>query len=181
VSFNGHDFWREKAMRARGTGSIYPRGRVWWLKYYDCDGRARRESSRSESAAEAARLLRRRVGEVASGRRLLGCDVERTTFEDLARIISDDWRANERRSLERLSIALRNLSRYFGGWRARDIDFGALQAYRSRRAREVSAATIRWELGALRRAFRLAARDGKAECPSFPEKLPGAKPRRGFF
>jgi len=168
-------------MKARGTGSIYRRGRIWWFKYYDRDGRARRESSRSERAGEATRLLRRRLGEVASGRRLLGSDVERTTFEDLARIITEDWCAYERRSLERLAVALRNLSRYFGGWRTRDIDFGALQAYRAWRAREVSAATIRWELGALRHAFKLAARDGKAECPPFPEKLPGAKTRRGFF
>jgi len=168
-------------MRARGSGSIYRRGRVWWLKYYDRDGRARRESSRAENAAQAARLLRRRLGEVASGRRVIGADAERLSFEDLARLLSDDWRANERRSLERLSVALRNLARYFGGWRARDIDFGALQAYRAWRAREVSAATIRWELGALRRAFKLAARDGRAECPPFPEKLPGARTRRGFF
>lgn len=168
-------------MKARGSGSICRRGCVWWLKYYDRDGRARRESSRAENAAEAARLLRRRLGEVASGRRLIGADIERLSFEDLARLLSDDWRANERRSLERLSVALRNLAGYFGGWRARDIDFGALQAYRGWRAREVSAATIRWELGALHRAFKLAARAGKAECPPFPEKLPGAKTRRGFF
>ena len=70
-------------MRARGTGSFYWRGRIRWIKYYDRDGRVRRESSHSERATEAARLLRQRLGEVASGRRL-GSDVERTTFEDLA-------------------------------------------------------------------------------------------------
>jgi hypothetical protein len=36
------------------------------------------------------------------------------------------------------------------------------------------------ELGALRHAFRLAARDGRAECPPFPT-LSAAKTRPGFF
>jgi hypothetical protein len=46
-----------------------------------------------------------------------------------ASVRADDWQSNGRRSPERLAIALRHLGRYFRGWGARDIDFGALQAY----------------------------------------------------
>jgi len=168
-------------MKPRGSGSVYPRGATWWVKYYDRNGRPRRESSGSRVKADAERLLRKRLGDVANGKRVIGADLARTTFEELARILTDHWRANERRSMARLAIALRILGRHFGGWRARDIDFGALEAYRSARKGEgVSVATIRWELGALRQAFRLAARDGRAECPPFPE-LGAAKVRQGFF
>jgi hypothetical protein len=168
-------------MKPRGAGSIYRRGSVWWLKYYDRDGRPRRESSRSESKADAEKVLRLRLGDVASGKRLIGSDLERTTFEDLAGIIRDDYRAENRRSAHRLEIGLKRLGERFAGWRARDIDFTALQSYRIFRERKgASPATVRWELGALRRAFRLAARSGRAECPPFPS-ITVSNARKGFF
>jgi hypothetical protein len=40
----------------RGTGHIYQRGRIWWVKYYR-NGQAYFESSHSERAEEAERLL----------------------------------------------------------------------------------------------------------------------------
>ena len=168
-------------MKPRGAGSVYERGRVWWLKYYDRNGWVRRESSHSKLKGDAEKLLRQRLGDVASGKRYLGSDLERTRFEDLATIIKADWQANNRRSQERLKIAFNHLATKFAGWRARDIDFGELQAYRATRQREDGAqATIRWELGALRTAFRLAARDGRAECPQFP-RIVVANTRQGFF
>ena len=168
-------------MKPRGSGSVYLRGGVWWTKFYDRTGRARRESSGSKVKGDAEKLLRKRLGEVASGKRLIGSDLERTTFEDLAGMIRDDYRAENRRSTHRLEIGLKRLAERFGGWRARNIDFTALQSYRLFRDRNGAApATVRWELGALRRAFRLAARAGKAECPSFPT-VTVSNTRKGFF
>jgi integrase len=168
-------------MKPRGSGSVYLRGGVWWTKFYDRTGRARRESSGSKVKGDAAKLLRRRLGEVASGKRLIGADLERTAFEDLAAIIRDDYRAENRRSTHRLEIGLKRLSERFAGWRACDIDFAALQSYRLFRERKgAAAATVRWELGALRRAFRLAARAGNAECPQFPT-VTVSNARKGFF
>jgi integrase len=168
-------------MRARGTGCIYLRGRVWWLKYYDREGRARRESSRSESAAEAARLLRRRVGEVASGRHLLGCDVERTTFDDLRRFIFDDYALNARKSADSMRQSFRALAQRFEGRRAHEIDYSELQAYAAERMAEGrQPATVRRELVLLHRAFVLAERAGKATVPRFPTvRVENA--RSGFF
>src|SRR5947199_412824 len=54
----------------RGMGRIYqrrgPRG-MWWVQYYDREGRLHRESSRSRVRRDAVALLQRRLGERASG------------------------------------------------------------------------------------------------------------------
>jgi len=168
-------------VRPRGAGSVFRRGLTWWVKYYDRTGRARRESSKSSVKGDAEKLLRTRLGEVASGKRFIGADLDRTTFENLAGMIRDDYRAAKRRSTDRLEIGLKRLGEHFAGWRARDIDFPALQSYRLAREKEGAApATIRWELGALRRAFHLATRAGKAECPPFPT-VTVSNARKGFF
>lgn len=49
------------------TGSVYPRGRIWWIKFYD-HHRPIRESSHSVDREEAELLLKRRMGEVATGK-----------------------------------------------------------------------------------------------------------------
>jgi integrase len=168
-------------MKPRGSGSVYQRGSVWWIKFYDRMGRARRESSGSRAKGDAEKVLRRRLGEVASGKRLISSDLERTTFEDLAAMMRDDYGAESRRSTHRLEISLKRLGERFEGWRARDIDFMALQSYRLYRERKGAApATVRLELSALRRAFHLAARAGKAECPPFPTIMV-SNARKGFF
>ena len=168
-------------MRPRGSGSIFKRGAIWWIKYYDRRGVARRESSESRTRSDAEKMLRARLGEVASGKRFIGADLDRIRFEDLAQIIRDDYKVQKRRCVHRLEIALKRLGERFAGWRAREVDFMALQSYSLQRAESGAAsATIRWELGALRRAFRLAARAGKAECPQFPT-VTVSNARKGFF
>ena len=59
-------------MKPQVTGSVYKRKLTWWIKFYDREGRPRRESSHSHDKTEAERLLQRRRAEVASGRRVLG-------------------------------------------------------------------------------------------------------------
>jgi len=48
-------------------GSLYRRGRIWWIKYYR-HGKAFRESSKSKMVSDAKRLLRKREGEVITGK-----------------------------------------------------------------------------------------------------------------
>jgi integrase len=167
-------------MRARGTGSVYQRpGRTpWWIKYYDGSGTAHRESSGSTVKSDAERLLKKRLGEVASGRRLVGPGLERTTFEDLERLILEDYRLNERKSADSVRQSFRALRERFSGWRARDITYDELTSYAA--ARGAKAATVRREFALLHRAFILAARAGKAECPAFPT-IRVQNARSGFF
>jgi len=168
-------------MRARGTGSVYrrPESAAWWIKYYGADGRTHRESSGSRHRADAERLLRRRLGEVAQGGRLIGRERERTTFDDLERFIVDDYQLRGRKSRDSLVQSFRALRVAFGGRRACDIGYEDLTHYAA--ARSAAPATVRRELVLLHRAFVLARRaDRVAEIPSFPT-IAVDNARRGFF
>jgi integrase len=168
-------------MRPGVTGSVYLRGRIWWIKFYDRLGNARYESSRSTLKSDADTLLRKRLGEVATGRRLIGTDVERTTFEDLERMTVDDYRINGRKSLDTVQASFRALRQQFASWRARDMTYDELASYAAARLEAGhKPATVRRELAVLHRAFVLAVRAGKAECPPFPT-MHVENARTGFF
>lgn len=166
-------------MRNRGLGRVYQRGHIWWIQY--CfRGKVHRESSGSARRSDAVHLLGRRLGEMGRGR-LIGPSVERTTFEDLAKILLDDYRANERKSLHRAETSIKALRSYFGDFLSHDIALDQLNAYvAARKAIGRKLATIKNELAALRRAFRLAEKSGKAIPPLFPE-IRVNNVRSGFF
>jgi len=166
--------------RARDFGRIFLRGRIYWVRYR-VGGKEYVETTRSESPREAERLLNRRQAELGLGV-FTAPDVKRTTFDDLAAMIHDDYAVNERRSTERLAASLKHLTRAFAGARALTLTADRLTAYaRDRREAGAAPATIRNELNALKRAFKLARRAGKvAGIPEFP-RLAAANIRTGFF
>jgi hypothetical protein len=152
---------------------------VWWIQYY-WRGRRFREGAGSTSRSEAVKLLRRRFAEMGRGR-LIGRDIERTTFVELKAILLDEYRVNERKSIETARGSMKALEGYFGGDYARDISLDRLMAYVNTRLEAGRRpATIRNELAALKRAFHLAERAGKAVCPPFPV-LRIQNTRTGFF
>jgi hypothetical protein len=53
--------------RAHGTGRIYHRGDVWWIRFC-IDGEGHDESSESTRQSEAVKLLNRRPGKIQTGR-----------------------------------------------------------------------------------------------------------------
>jgi integrase len=170
-----------RTMRARGTGSVYPRGSVWWVKYYDAYGHVHRESSGSKRQADAERLNKKRLAEVAAGARLVGHERERTTFDDLERAIADDYGLRRRKTLDSVLQSFRALRRSFGGWRACDIGYQELASYTARRLEERKPATVRRELVLLRRSMVLAHRAGRlAIVPAFPT-IAVDNARSGFF
>ena len=107
-----------------------------------------------------------------------GLDVERTKFEDLERLITDEYRLSKRKSIAELASSFRALKKYFAGWKARDITYAALASYAARRVGAPS--TIKREFAQLHHAFKLAERAQIAECPSFPT-IEVNNARRGFF
>ena len=166
-------------MRARGTGEVYqrPGRRRWYLRFYDARGRRHQESAATRVDAE--RLLLRRRAEVAEGRRLIGRERERTTFDDLERLIVDDYRLRRLKSLDSVLQSFRSLRRGFGGRRACDIRYEDLSHYAAER--NAAPATVRRELVLLHRAFVLARRAERvSEVPPFPT-IPVDNARRGFF
>lgn len=167
--------------RQRGLGSIYQRGRIWWVAY-GVRGRKVRESSESERRKDALNLLKRRLAEIQAGK-FTGPDAERVTFDDLATMLRDDYQFRGRRSWDRAERAFgRHLRGAFGLDRAVDITADRLMAYATARQAEGAAlATVGYELAVLKRAFRVAIRCGRLrERPEFPT-ITVDNARRGFF
>jgi integrase len=176
-----HPRSEEDAMngRERGEGRVYQRGAVWWVQY--CHrGRVYRETSHSTDRRDATKLLRRRLAEIVTHRH--APQAEKVTFEDLARMVEDDYRLNGRRSLGRAMRSFKHLREPFGFDRAVDITSDRLTAYARLRIEAGAApATVANELAALKRGFSLAVRAGRLmHRPAFPI-IQVDNARTGFF
>jgi integrase len=182
----------------RGMGFVYqPRYRdkqsggiktslTWWISVSH-RGKRIRMSSSSDRRTDALKLLRQKLNEIGSGRPVIP-GVEKTTFEDLARIIRDDYEANCRRSARLLCKPdgrggkLGHLRNFFGLNLAVDITSDRITAYVvNRREAGASNATVNRELSALKRAFRLALKAGKVATRPEIDLLQESNRRKGFF
>jgi hypothetical protein len=156
-------------MRKPKLGSIYqctkkqPDGSVialptWWIKYYR-DGRPLRESSHSEDFAEAEKLLKRRQGEIVTGK-FAGLNVERIRVGELLDDVVQDYQINRRKSLVQLNSRLKNhLRPAFSDIRAAEFSTSHIRRYVTERLEDGAAnATINRELEILERAFGLASK-----------------------
>ena len=164
----------------RGMGRIFKRGSVYWIAYYH-RGKEHRESSHSESEKEARRLLKKRIGEVGTGR-FTGPREERFTFEDLAKALLTDYEINggDRSDSARLSIS--HLREFFGLERAIDITTDRVKAYAANRQQEGAAnASINRELAALKRMFSLAVQDGRLSTAPYIPTLEEEQLSPGFL
>jgi len=161
-------------------GSIYRRGNVFWVKYYRA-GKCYRESSHSSKESDAKRLLRLREGQIVENR-FPGLRPEKVRFEEIVSDIITDYKVNNRRSLWRLEISLKHLLNYFSGMRVIDVSADKIQSYiLSRKEQGASNGTINRELSALKRAFTLALRAGKASSIPYIPELLEENVRKGFF
>lgn len=111
---------------------------------------------------------------------MVGAD--RVTFEDLLDGVVDEYKANGRKSLDKVLCRGRHLAKSFAGWRAQDITVTELRAFIARRQEEgASNAEINRELSTLRRGFNLALQaENILRLPHFP-RLEESSPRAGFF
>jgi hypothetical protein len=135
---------------------------TWWI-CYSHRGTKIRLSSNSTKRSDAVRLLKAKLAEMGSGRPVIPA-AEKTTFEDLAKILTDDYKANGRRSADKLEFRIAHLRAFFGMDRAIDITTDRVTAYTAHRREEGAAnATINRDLAAVRRAFRLAYKAGRRE------------------
>ena len=58
-----------------GQGTVYKRGKTYWIKYYQ-NGKPFYESAKSDKSADAHRLLAERMGRLRKANRL-GCGLTR--------------------------------------------------------------------------------------------------------
>jgi len=156
---------------------------VWWIKFYR-NGQPFRESSHSVNYADAERLLKRRQGEIVTGK-FAGLAPERITFRELAQEVVNDYRNNGRSSLAHVERRLKlHLLSAFAAIRAADFSTSHVRRYiATRREAGASNAEINRELAIVKRAFRLAAQcdpPGVARVPHIP-MLEEDNVRTGFL
>ncbi len=96
-------------------------------------------------------------------------------------MLFDDYLVNGRRSLDRAQRSVKHLSEFFGLALAIEITPDRVSAYIRTRLENAKPATIRTELAALKRMFRLGVRAGKVGFrPEFPS-IEVRNTRTGFF
>jgi len=154
---------------------------VFWIQY-QVKGKTKRESAHSKKESDALKLLKKRHAEMAAGKPI-GPEVERTTLSDLALMIVNDYKANNRTSIDRVEDAIVHLEDYFGGSeRVINITGDRITAYSTERQKEKAAnSTINIELSALSRMFVLGMRAGKVATKPYIGKLKVNNTRKGFF
>jgi integrase len=155
--------------------------RVYWIKYYR-NGKPYRESTKSVKEADAKRLLKKREGEVATGK-LPGIYFDKIKFDELVDDITTDYVINGR-DMAGLNKRLKHLKPALEGMRASDITTTGINAYIMNRLEEGAAnATINRELAALKRMLNLGAKQTPPKVdrvPHFP-MLEENNVRKGFF
>lgn len=168
-------------------GSVFQRGRIWWVKYYR-EGKSYRESSSSNRKKDAQKLLKKREGAIVTGT-FSGLKPEKTTFDQLAGDLLNDYQNNDRKALSMVRYYISRLREYFGGsTRACHITTDHVRSYIAKRKKEESKvgkppsnATINRELSALKRMLRMGLEAQKViSVPHIP-MLVENNVRRGFF
>lgn len=151
---------RGMAKRPYGTGCVFQRGRIWWIKYSPGDGaKPVFESSKSTDEGKAKKLLAQRTGQVASGE-FFGISVERATIKDVVQLVVDDYKLMGKRDLQNVEWRInKHIVPKLGLVLAKR--FGAAHVKRyinERRAGKAENATINRELSIIRHGFTLAMR-----------------------
>jgi len=163
----------------RGMGRVFKRGSTYWIAY-NYRGKEYRESARTDNENDAKKLLKKRLGEIASGK-LIGPSEERLRFKEMAEALETDYQVNERRSIAHVRGSIRHLRNFFGLDRAIEITTGRIKAYIASRQKEGAAnASINRELSALRRMFTLAVQDEYLRHAPHVPKLQENNARQGF-
>jgi integrase len=179
-----------KKRRARGEGSYFQRGRIWWIKFF-VGGRPVRESTESTKHSDAVKLLKKRLAEVSTGR--FAPDADRVTAADLLAMLEADAAAKGNRSRPKLghiceafdvtvTKAADGAPTYAGGWRATALTTDRIRSYEADRLKAGAArATVNQELAALRRAFNLAVEAGRLATKPVIKTPDPKNARKGFF
>jgi integrase len=161
-------------------GSLYRRGEMWWVKYYE-NGRPRRESTGTTKETEARRFLKEREGRVATGQPILR-RADRISYEEVAQDLRQHYQTTGSRNMEEAEYRLKHLDPFFTGQRIVAIGPDKITAYViHRQGAGPSNATINRELATLSKMLRLAHENNKLLRLQVIRKLKESAPRQGFF
>jgi integrase len=150
-----------------GLGSIFLRGRTWYVEYWRGNVQ-HRESSKSDQEKKAIGLLKRRHDEMARDEFI---KPQKVTMNVLFDAVAADYTARDNRSNDTLGYRLKTLRRFFGTMKAADVSERTLERYKAERLAEGrEKSTINRELAVIRRAYKLGTK-GKAKLVS-PNSVP---------
>ncbi len=169
-----HDTYRDKA-----TGEKV-KCATWTMKLW-VSGKALKKPSGTTSRSVAAKQLEKWKAEVLQGTYVP--DADKTTFDDLATLLTNEYKANGRRSTDRVEDAIGHLRAFFTAYcRARAITTDRVLAYvRHRQEQGAANATVNRELSALKRMLRLGEKVGKVARRPHIDMLQESNVRTGFF
>lgn len=138
-------------------GCIYRRGKNYWIKYYR-HGKQFAESTHTDKAEVAKRILKMREGEISQGKMPSIC-FEKVKFDELMDDYISDYKINDRRSLAKAERCANYLKKEFGSMSATEVNTPNIKRYIEKRmSRGLVNGTINRELAALKKGFHLAAR-----------------------
>lgn len=163
-----------------GSGSVYKRGKTWWMTYY-VNGKQVWESTGRKDRTEARKALQAKLGQRAEGTLVVGAG--KVTFEGLLDLVEREYQENNRKTVKQVRQHRKHLAKCFAGKRASEITVADILAFRARRQTECAAnAEVNRETSTLRRGFNLALEaELLVRMPRFPKKLEESPPRAGFF
>lgn len=184
-------------MPKRRTGEIFKRGRIYGIRYYDAQGRRKKESSKSDKREDAERMLRKRLKAI-DDHVPLDMVIGKVKFEDAAQDLVNNYIANGKKSLDEVRRRIdKHLKPFFGGRKLSSITTAGVTQYtvsrqqakiitgkdETRKERFVSNGEINRELTTLKRMFGLAVQAGKISLASKPyiPLLRENNTRTGFF
>lgn len=162
-------------------GSVYRRGRIWWIAYCR-NGRQFCETTRTDDYEAARDQLKLKEGDMARGLPVTP-KMSRILFGELAKDLVLEYTANKRRSLYDLRIRLnKHLMPAFEHRRVWAITTADIDRYTvDRQLAGAKNATINRELAALKRAFRKGIEGRKILLAPHIPMLKEDNVRKGFF
>jgi integrase len=162
----------------RGEKNVYKRGRVYWICYWH-RGKRYRESAKTDNEREARQLYHERRADTGRGK-TAAITGGKVTFEQMAEAYLNDYRDNNKRTLDDAENAVRHLKGFFGRELAVDIKTLAIRAFsRAKKADSYANASINRYLAALQRMFNLLIHDGVLESAPYVPMLEENNARQG--
>jgi len=178
--------------RERGDGCLFQdtyrdkvtggtlKSATWTMKLW-VNGKPLKKSSGETSHSKAVQALNKWRTEVLAGDYVPNAD--KTTFKDLATLLTDEYKANGRKSAKRMEDAVNHLRAFFTDFAlARAITTDRVLAYvRHRQEAGAANATCNRELAGLKRMLKLGEQAGKVARRPHIDMLQEANARKGFF
>jgi integrase len=175
-----------------GDGFVYQRGKRWWIGYSH-EGKAYREpggpnGKGAKTADEAKKKLKARLREIW-GDRFVGPNEERVTIDELLDDLIRHLELKSAKSIASVKSHLKPVRAFFVGDKAYRVTADRIEAFiRQQQERTDDAgrpdpysnAAINRQTGALRQAFRLAARKRKMSRVPYIPMLVEDNARQGF-